>query len=245
MPRPSSTTQGRARGRLVRRHARRRARRRHLARRGTSAARWTAPVEVANGVQPDGTRHPCWNPVLFETAPGTLTLFYKVGPSPQTLVGHDAHVARQRQDVERRDGGCPTASSVRSRTSRCGSPTARSSARASTESTEQPSKWRVHFERSTDGGKTWTSRPAAADRHRHRRASSRASSSIRAAGCRRSGARGRGRVFETWSEDGGRSWSRDDARSRCRTRAPAPTPSRSPTAGTSSSTTTRRRAGRR
>src|SRR5690349_15712469 len=34
---------------------------------------WTAPVEVANGIQPVGTRHPCWNPVLFETAPGTLT----------------------------------------------------------------------------------------------------------------------------------------------------------------------------
>ncbi len=87
---------------------------------------WTAPVEVANGVQADGTRHPCWNPVLFETAPGTLTLFYKVGPDPQTLVGHDAHVARQRQDVERCDRGCPTASSARSRTSRCGSPTGRS-----------------------------------------------------------------------------------------------------------------------
>ena len=48
---------------------------------------WTAPVEVATGVQADGTRHPCWNPVLFETAPGTLTLFYKVGPSPQRWWG--------------------------------------------------------------------------------------------------------------------------------------------------------------
>src|SRR4051812_11143162 len=26
---------------------------------------WTAPIEVADGVQPDGTRHPCWNPVLY------------------------------------------------------------------------------------------------------------------------------------------------------------------------------------
>src|SRR3954468_867962 len=30
------------------------------------ASGWTAPVEVANGVQPDGTRHPSWNPVLFQ-----------------------------------------------------------------------------------------------------------------------------------------------------------------------------------
>jgi predicted neuraminidase len=30
---------------------------------------------------------PCWNPVLFKTAKGTLTLWYKAGPSPQTWTG--------------------------------------------------------------------------------------------------------------------------------------------------------------
>src|SRR5262245_51099082 len=29
---------------------------------------WSAPVEVANGVQADGKRHPCWNPVLYQAA---------------------------------------------------------------------------------------------------------------------------------------------------------------------------------
>jgi predicted neuraminidase len=48
---------------------------------------WSAPVEVANGVQPDGTRHPCWNPVLFQPSRGPLVLFYKVGPSPSTWWG--------------------------------------------------------------------------------------------------------------------------------------------------------------
>jgi predicted neuraminidase len=43
---------------------------------------WSTPVEVANGIQPDGTRHPCWNPVLFQPSNGPLVLFYKVGPSP-------------------------------------------------------------------------------------------------------------------------------------------------------------------
>jgi len=48
---------------------------------------WSAPVEVANGVQPDGKRHPCWNPVLFQPSKGPLLLFYKVGPSPDTWWG--------------------------------------------------------------------------------------------------------------------------------------------------------------
>jgi predicted neuraminidase len=48
---------------------------------------WSAPVEVANGSQPDGTRHPCWNPVLFQPSKGPLLLFYKVGPSPREWWG--------------------------------------------------------------------------------------------------------------------------------------------------------------
>src|SRR5213593_634873 len=48
---------------------------------------WSTPVEVADGVQADGTRHPCWNPVLFQQPKGPLLLFYKVGPSPDTWWG--------------------------------------------------------------------------------------------------------------------------------------------------------------
>lgn len=48
---------------------------------------WSPPVEVANGVQPDGTRQPCWNPVLFQPSKGPLLLFYKVGPSPSEWWG--------------------------------------------------------------------------------------------------------------------------------------------------------------
>lgn len=48
---------------------------------------WTAPVEVANGLQTDGPRLPCWNPVLFQPRTGDLLLFYKIGPSPTTWWG--------------------------------------------------------------------------------------------------------------------------------------------------------------
>lgn len=48
---------------------------------------WSAPVSVADGVQDNSKRLPCWNPVLFQTKPGTLLLFYKVGPNPSEWWG--------------------------------------------------------------------------------------------------------------------------------------------------------------
>ncbi len=50
-------------------------------------AGWSRPVEVANGVQDDGSREPCWNPVLFQPSSGPLLLFYKTGPSPREWWG--------------------------------------------------------------------------------------------------------------------------------------------------------------
>jgi predicted neuraminidase len=52
-----------------------------------AAAQWSPPTQVADGAQPDGTRHPCWNPVLFLPSRGPLLLFYKVGPSPRAWWG--------------------------------------------------------------------------------------------------------------------------------------------------------------
>ena len=48
---------------------------------------WSIPVEVANGVQSEGKRFPCWNPVLFQPSDGPLMLFYKVGPDPRLWWG--------------------------------------------------------------------------------------------------------------------------------------------------------------
>lgn len=49
--------------------------------------KWSAPVEVANGVQPGGGRVPTWNPVMFQPRQGPLLLFYKAGPSPSKWWG--------------------------------------------------------------------------------------------------------------------------------------------------------------
>lgn len=48
---------------------------------------WSTPSEAADGRQPDGTRYPCWNPVLFQPERGPLLLFYKVGPNPRAWWG--------------------------------------------------------------------------------------------------------------------------------------------------------------
>jgi len=49
--------------------------------------KWLPSVEVADGVQSDDLRYPCWNPVLFQPTGGPLMLFYKVGPSPSQWWG--------------------------------------------------------------------------------------------------------------------------------------------------------------
>ena len=66
-------------------------------------ATWTTPVQVADGVQHNGLRYPCWNPVLVQPPGDAPTLlFFKVGPSPrewwgELLVSYD----RGRTFVER------------------------------------------------------------------------------------------------------------------------------------------------
>lgn len=48
---------------------------------------WTNPVEVVHGRQSEGSRLPCWNPVLWRAPSGAVLLFYKVGPSPRAWWG--------------------------------------------------------------------------------------------------------------------------------------------------------------
>jgi predicted neuraminidase len=163
--------------------------------------KWTTPVEVASGVQPNGSRHPCWNPVLFQPQSGPLMLFYKVGPDPEKWWG----MLRTSEDggaswseptrlpdgilgpiknkpVQLKDGAilCPT-------------------------STEHDG-WRVHFERSNDGAKTWTATPPINDG----KMIGAIQPSVLFLGGDRLLAigrtKGQGKIFETESSDVGRTW---------------------------------------
>ena len=113
---------------------------------------WTPSVEVANGVEEAGKRYPTWNPVLFQARNGPLMLFYKAGPSPSGWWGmlitstdggktwsepsrlpENVLGPIKNKPVELPDGSILCASSL-----------------------EIPrGPWRVHFERTTDLGRTW------------------------------------------------------------------------------------------
>ena len=170
------------------------------------AGKWTAPIEVATGVQPDGTRFPTWNPVLFEVRSGTLALFYKVGPNPRQwwgMVRTSSDGGRTWSDARRLPDG--TLGPIKNKPVRLADGTI--IAPSSTETPESPSTWRVHFERSRDAGATWSvSRPAESAGGAPIDAIQpsiliHAGGRLQAVGRTRSG-----RVFETWSADGGQTW---------------------------------------
>ncbi|MBW3599420.1 MAG: exo-alpha-sialidase [Planctomycetes bacterium] len=113
--------------------------------------KWSEPVEVANGVESKENRYPCWNPVLFQPEKGPLLLFYKVGPSPSTWWGMlktsddgGAAWSEARRLPEGILGPIKNKPIMIDGVLLCGS------------STEHDG-WRLHFERSTDLGKTWQS----------------------------------------------------------------------------------------
>lgn len=113
---------------------------------------WSKPVEVATGEQPNGKRHPCWNPVLFQPAEpdAPLMLFYKVGPRPDAWWGvlkTSGDGGQTWSDARRLPDGIlgPVKNKpVRLKSGRllCGSST-------------EHAGWRVHMEWTDDLGKTW------------------------------------------------------------------------------------------
>ena len=119
-------------------------------------AAWSEPKEVANGIQDQQAesaprRHPCWNPVLFQPRSGPLMLFYKVGPNPKTWWGmlttseDDGRTWSQpRRLPEHIDGPVKN------------KPVQLPNGDILCSSSTEFDGWRVHFERTSDLGRTWS-----------------------------------------------------------------------------------------
>ena len=195
---------------------------------------WTPPVAVADGVQPDGSRQPTWNPVLFQPrgagGDAPMMLFYKVGPSPsrwwgmiKTSADHGRTWGEARplppgilgpiKNKPVQVASVPTVSSggagdaVASAGGGGGQAGSGGDILCPT-SVESPQVgWRVCFERSADGGRTWQ-----ASLFVEQDASVKAiQPSILVHSPTRLQAIGRtksGRLFETWSDDAGQTWSK-------------------------------------
>ena len=133
---------------------------------------WSAPVEVANGIESEAKRYPCWNPVLFQMPdesppagepgakpkPGPLMLFYKVGPSPSTWWG---------MLTKSTDSGQSWSKPLRLPDTFAGpiknKPIMLSGGKLLCPSSTEDNGWRIHMEWTGDGGASWTRTDALCD----------------------------------------------------------------------------------
>lgn len=163
--------------------------------------RWTPPVEVADGVESADKRYPCWNPVLFQPARGPLLLFYKVGPSPSTWWG----VLKTSSD-----NGQTWSPASRLPDGILGpiknKPVELPGGKILCGSSTEHAGWRVHFEWTTDLGKTWSKTEPVNDPAQV--------GAIQPAllvypdgAVQAVGRSQQGKIWETWSRDQGATWS--------------------------------------
>jgi predicted neuraminidase len=119
--------------------------------------KWSAPLEVANGVESPTKRYPCWNPALFQMPGGPLLLFYKVGPTPRDWWG---------MLTASSDGGRSWSAHKRLPDGILGpikdKPILYKGELLCPSSTEHDG-WRAHIERTPDAGKTWSKTESLAD----------------------------------------------------------------------------------
>ena len=162
---------------------------------------WSPPVEVANGITNDTSRHPTWNPVLYQVPGGELLLFYKVGPSPSSWWGMMKRSS---------DGGISWSEAQSLPAGYIGpvknKPVLLDDGTLVCPSSTENQGWRIHFEYTSDEGHSW-SRSEAINNPRTYQAIQ-PSILLHPDGKLQLLARTLNSVLVTsWSEDQGRSWS--------------------------------------
>lgn len=166
--------------------------------------RWSECSEVADGVLPDGTRQPTWNPVLFAPEGAPLQLFYKVGPHPSKwwgMVKTSGDLGRTWSEARRLPDGILGPIKNKPVVLSDGTWLSPSSSEGN------PNGWLVHFERSSDRGATWEKTPAVGKGPSFD--AIQPSLLIHGDGRLQALCRSKqGVVAQTWSEDGGKSWSK-------------------------------------
>ena len=161
---------------------------------------WTAPENVADGIQNDTLRYPTWNPVLFQVPDGELQLYYKIGDHPKTWEGYLK---------TSNDGGVTWSEAIKLPEGIFGpiknKPVLVDGKLISPTSTEHDG-WRVHFEISDDFGKTWRTTEPLNDGYDI--VAIQPSVLIHQDGRLQMLCRSRNRaVLQAWSDDGGETWS--------------------------------------
>lgn len=164
--------------------------------------KWSPPRELVNGSELEDKDYPCWNPVLFQPKTGPLLLFYKVGPDPKTwwgmLITSDDAGQTWSKPHKLPDG---VLGPIKNKPIQlpdgdllCGS-------------SSEHAGWRVHFERSSDLGKTWRVTPPVNDGKEI--GAIQPSLLVHPEGRLQAiGRTQQGKVFETWSSDFGQTWSK-------------------------------------
>lgn len=162
--------------------------------------KWTAPVMVADGVLNDSTRYACYNPVLYYTPQKELLLFYKIGPNVAGWTGwlkrskDNGHTWSEREPLP--DGFLGPIKNK---------PELVNGVLICPSSTEK-NGWKVHFEYTSDWGKTWSKSQPINEPEKFMAIQPSilkySNGQLQAIGRTRNTV-----IFQTWSNDGGKTWS--------------------------------------
>ncbi len=175
---------------------------------------WGRPVRVASGAEGEDREYPCWNPVLFKpefsgdpSGEAPLLLFYKVGPSPSRWWGmmmtsrDDGRTWEHRHKLGKDAGIGHLLGPVKNK------PIQLKDGSILCGSSSEHAGWRVHFERTTDLGRTWEVIGPIHDSKDF--GAIQPSILTHADGRMQILCRSRqGVIAQSWSGDGGRTWSR-------------------------------------